>query len=84
MVKLVRKILFSFLFNSSLFFVLIIGIQNSSNKSKVNLLVNETINLPIGFIVGTSFISGSIIGTLLGNMRSSKKDKFKELLVYQR
>ena len=73
MVTLVRKILFSFLFNSSLFFVLIIGIQNSSNKSKVNLLVNETINLPIGFIVGTSFISGSIIGTSLGNMRSSKK-----------
>ena len=73
MVTIVRKILFSFLFNSSLFFVLIIGIQNSSNKSKVNLLVNETINLPIGFIVGTSFMSGSIIGTLLGNMRSSKK-----------
>jgi len=39
-----------------------IGIQNSSNKSKVNLLVSETIELPIGFILGISFITGSILG----------------------
>ena len=42
-----------------------IGIQNSSNKKKVNLLINETINLPVSFIIGSSFISGSITGTLL-------------------
>ena len=41
-----------------------IGIQNSSNKSKVNFLINETVKLPISFIVGSSFISGSIIGSL--------------------
>ncbi len=45
--------------------MLIIGIQNSSDKSKVNFLINETINLPISFIVGTSFISGTLIGTLI-------------------
>ena len=42
-----------------------IGIQNSSNKNKINLLVQETINLPISFIVGTSFITGSIFGNFL-------------------
>ena len=42
-----------------------IGIQNSSNKSKVDFLINKTIKLPISFIIGSSFISGSIIGTLL-------------------
>ena len=41
---------------------LIIGLQNNSNKSKVDFLVEETVKLPIGFIVGTSFITGSIIG----------------------
>ena len=60
-----KKILFTLTFNSCLFLVLIIGIQNSSNKSKVNLLIEETIILPVSFIVGVSFISGSIFGTFL-------------------
>ena len=41
---------------------MIISIQNSNNKSKVNLLFNNTVPLPIGFIVGSSFITGSILG----------------------
>ena len=61
----IRKLIFVFLFNSCLFLLLIVGIQNNSNKSKVNLILDETINLPIGFIFGTSFISGSLIGSLL-------------------
>ena len=47
-----------------LFILLIIGIQNSSKKMKVNLLISETIELPVGFTVGTSFIAGSILGSL--------------------
>ena len=43
-----------------------IGIQNSSSKKKVNLIFSETINLPISFIIGISFISGSIIANALG------------------
>ncbi len=65
MLNFSKKILFSILFNSSLFLVLVIGIQNSDKKSKVNLLINETVALPISFIIGTSFISGSILGNLL-------------------
>ena len=60
-----RKLFFTITFNSCLFLLLIIGIQNSSNKSKVNLLIDETIKLPISFIIGTSFISGSILGSLM-------------------
>ena len=45
--------------------MLIVGIQNNSEKSKINFFQNETIMLPVGFILGTSFISGSIIGSLL-------------------
>ena len=62
---LVKKLFLSAVFNSSLFLVLFIGIQNSSNKSKVDLLINETIDLPISFIVGSSFLLGSILGSLL-------------------
>ena len=43
--------------------MLFIGIQNSTNKTKVNLLINETVELPISFIMGLSFISGSILGS---------------------
>ena len=57
-----KGILFNTTLNISFFFLLIIGIQNSSNKEKVNLLINETIELPISFIIGTSFISGSLLG----------------------
>ena len=42
-----------------------IGIQNSSTQKKVNLLIGETIRLPVGFIVGLSFIGGSITGNLI-------------------
>ncbi len=62
---LLKKFLYVFTFNVSLFLILIIGIQNSSNKKKVNLILSETVNLPTGFIVGVSFISGSIFGNLL-------------------
>ena len=61
----IKKLLLSAIFNSCLFFILFIGIQNSANKSKVDLVIEETIELPVGFIVGSSFILGSIIGSLL-------------------
>ena len=62
----IRKLTLAVIFNSCLFLILFIGIQNSSNKSKVDLLINETIELPISFIVGSSFIIGSIFGSFYG------------------
>ena len=54
-----------------------VGIQNSSNKSRVNLYGIETINLPIGFIVGTSFICGSLFGSLCNVIDfHQKKDEY--------
>ena len=60
-----KKFLFNSALNLTFFFLLLIGIQNSSNKAKVNLLIDETITLPISFIIGTSFISGSLLGGFL-------------------
>ena len=61
----IKKLFFAAIFNSCLFALLFIGIQNSSNKSRVNFLIEETIELPISFIVGSSFILGSIMGSFI-------------------
>ena len=60
-----KKIFFIVSFNISLFLILMIGIQNSSNSKKVNLILSETVRLPISFIIGVSFISGSLTGSLI-------------------
>ena len=46
----IKKLLFFGTFNFCLFLILIIGIQNSSIKRKVNLIKWQTIPLPISFI----------------------------------
>ena len=70
---LLKKIIFILTLNSTLFLMLIVGIQNSSHRKKVNFLIGETISLPISFIIGTSFISGSLIGSLVTNNSRSQK-----------
>ncbi len=60
-----KKIFFNTALNITFFLLLMVGIQNSSKSYKVNFLLGKTINLPTGFIVGVSFISGSITGGLL-------------------
>ena len=61
---LLKQLILSTTFNISLFIVLMVGIQNSSNKSRLNLYQIETVNLPIDFIVGTSFLCGSLFGSV--------------------
>ena len=68
-----KRLIFSITFNSCLFLLLIIGIQNSSSKGKVNLFKQETISLPISFIVGVSFITGSVTGSLVPIFFNNKK-----------
>ena len=67
-----KKLFFAILFNSSLFLILMIGIQNSSSQKKVNLIIKQTIRLPVSFIIGTSFICGSLTGSIL-NMNFSRQ-----------
>ena len=74
MLVLLKKIFFIATLNSALLLMLIVGIQNSSYKKKVNLFIGETINLPISFIIGISFITGSVTGSLITNNISRKND----------
>ena len=61
----IKKIFFNSALNITLFLLLMLGIQNSNKSHKINLILSETIKLPTGFIVGISFISGSITGSLM-------------------
>ena len=61
----IKKISFAIIFNSSLLLLLMIGIQNSNSKTKVNFVIGETIELPKSFVIGISFICGSTLGSFL-------------------
>ena len=69
-----KKIIFLVFYNFSLFLLLMVGIQNSSNKIKVNFISAETIELPVSFIIGLSFIGGSITGSFINLSSLKKKD----------
>ena len=72
-----KKLFHSAIFNCCLFMLLFIGIQNSSNKSKLDFLINETIELPISFLVGSSFILGSFFGSFINININNKKNSSK-------
>ena len=69
-----KKLIFALTFNSSLFCMLMIGIQNSSNREKVNLIFAKTFNAPISFIIGVSFIGGSLVGNIMDWNISREKE----------
>ena len=71
----IRRLFLAISFNSCLFLMLMIGIQNSSYKNKVNFVINETIQLPLSFIIGSSFITGSILGSIFNLNFVIKKDQ---------
>ena len=75
MIFRLQQLLFIFSYNLTLFLLLMIGIQNSSIRKNVNLIFTETINLPISFIIGVSFISGSLTGNLLKMDFNNKNEK---------
>tara|TARA_B100001250_G_scaffold400874_1_gene411981 strand:+ start:97 stop:327 length:231 start_codon:yes stop_codon:yes gene_type:complete len=47
-----------------LFFFLCLGSQNLGKKYSIDFLINKTVALPVGFIVGTSFTLGLMSGGL--------------------
>ncbi len=61
----IKKTFFAIVLNMSLLSLLMVGIQNSTTRRKVNFLILETIKLPTSFIIGVSFIGGSITGSFL-------------------
>ena len=83
MINLLKKVFFAISLNSALFLLLIVGIQNSSDRTKVKLIIGETVSLPISFIIGISFISGSVSSNLLRLNLNNNKNWFREQLIDQ-
>ena len=61
-----------------LIFFLCLGAQNLSKKHSLNLLINKTVALPIGFLVGSVFtlgvISGGLTSILIINNKIDEKN----------
>ena len=58
-----------------LFFFLCLGSQNLSKKHTLNFLIDETVPLPIGFLVGTSFTAGLVSGGITSILTINKQTK---------
>ena len=71
----IRKIIFSFSVNFCFLIILILSIQNSNIKNKVKFLGHESVSLPLSFIIGVSFIGGSITGLFVSSNLILKNDE---------
>ena len=80
MKKIVLYTTYSLVFNLTLLIFLFISIQNSNNKKRVNLIFIESIDLPISFIIGSSFIMGSLVGNVIYSLIDIKKINNKNYL----
>tara|TARA_B100001287_G_C22432664_1_gene412152 strand:+ start:235 stop:471 length:237 start_codon:yes stop_codon:yes gene_type:complete len=73
MKKFIFSNIYSFLINIFLLFFLLFAIQNSQEKKVTKIFNKETIELPISFILGSSFIAGSLTGGLIFSILIFKK-----------
>ena len=58
-----------------LIFFLCLGSQNLGKKYSIDFLINKTVSLPIGFLIGTSFTLGLISGGLSSVLMIENNDK---------
>ena len=65
-----------------LIFFLCLGSQNLAKKHSLDFLINKTVELPIGFLIGTSFSLGFLSGGLTSvlMMNNEKNDDKNQLL----
>ena len=68
----IKKLIFNITLNITFFVILMIAIQNSEEREKVLFFKYQSITLPISFIIGTSFISGSVLGSTIMELNKKK------------
>ena len=77
MKKFIFSNIHSLLINTFLLFFLLFAIQNSQEKKVTKIFNRETIELPVSFILGTSFVAGSLSGGLIFSILSFKNKEVK-------
>tara|TARA_B100001121_G_scaffold29279_1_gene23646 strand:+ start:654 stop:890 length:237 start_codon:yes stop_codon:yes gene_type:complete len=78
MKKFIFSNIYSLLINTFLLFFLLFAIQNSQEKKVTKIFNRETIELPISFILGTSFVAGSLSGGFIFSILSFKNKEVKD------
>ena len=78
MKKFIFSNIYSFLVNIFLLFFLLFAIQNSQEKKVAKIFNKETIELPISFVLGTSFIAGSLTGSFIFSILIFKNKEVKD------
>tara|TARA_B100000900_G_C20367305_1_gene628870 strand:+ start:537 stop:773 length:237 start_codon:yes stop_codon:yes gene_type:complete len=77
-----KKLIFynvnSLLVNIFLICFLIFAIQNSQEKKVIKVFNRETIELPISFTLGTSFVTGSLVGSFIFSIFRFKGNDIEE------
>ncbi len=58
-----------------LLFFLCLGSQNLGRKYSLDFLINKTVALPIGFLIGTSFTLGLMSGGLTSVLMIKNNDQ---------
>ena len=69
----------SFLFlnllvNFVMFSLLFLGVQNANKKNAINFFSYQSVEMPVGFILGVSFILGTTTGGLPFLFSENSKD----------
>ena len=57
---------------------LCLGSQNLSKRHSLSFLINKTVSIPVGFIIGTSFTLGLMSGGLTSVLMMKKDIKDKD------
>ena len=78
MKKFIFSNIYSLLINTFLLFFLLFAIQNSQEKKVTKIFNRETIELPVSFILGTSFVAGSLSGGFIFSILSFKNKEVKD------
>ena len=58
-----------------LIFFLCLGSQNLGKKYSLDFLINKTVALPVGFLIGTTFTLGLISGGISSVLMVNSNDK---------
>ena len=59
-----------------LIFFLCLGSQNLTKRYRLDFVINKTVALPIGFLIGTSFTLGLVSGGLTSVLMINNNNKY--------
>ncbi len=60
--------------NLTILTLVFLGVQNAHKKNAIKFLFYKSIDMPLGFILGISFITGTSTGSTLTNIYRKTRD----------